>query len=121
MKLLTAIKEADELRPNKAPQETKAKWLMQLEGEFAEMMHEEMQAIPEGISDDSIGDTELLMPYPHDQVYVSFLCAKIDLFVNHDEELYAVDKDCAEKDISEAKAWYRRNNRPDVSGSWKVM
>ena len=64
-------------------------------------------------------DQALLMPAPHDNSYVWHLCAGIDL-MNAETDLYANDKVVANSKASEAKAWWRRHNRPPHRGNWKV-
>lgn len=111
MKLITAISRADEKRPNAIDDETKSKWLMILEGDYAEMMGKPMpvNSYPE--------DMELLMPEPYDDTYVDFLCAQIDNY-NQDTALYANDYVWANASIDAAKSWYRRNNVPKRSRNW---
>lgn len=121
MKLLTAISSADALRPNKATQKAKAEWLMQLEGEFAEMMGKPVPELEDGTQAGTVEDVDLLVPYPYDQAYILFLAAQIDARANHDADLYTADKQMADDAISSAKAWYRRNNRPENSGQWKGL
>ena len=61
MKLYEAIARADMLRPNAIPEDIKASWIYELEGEFAEMMSVE---IPANQYPDGDTETNLLMPYP---------------------------------------------------------
>ena len=51
----------------------------------------------------------------------NLLAAQIDARANHDADLYTADKQMADDAIASAKAWYRRNNRPENSGQWKVL
>lgn len=109
-----AITRADELRPNCISAEQKVAWLRELEGEFAELMGMEL---PENKWPE---DQPLLMPEPYDGCYVNHLCVKIDLG-NQETEAYANDMVIRNASVREAKAWYRRNNKPRYRGNWRVM
>ena len=103
MNLLKAIARADSVRPNAIDNDLKADWIMELEAEIAECMYAELteNTFP--------NDMELLMPYPHDNIYYLFLCAKID-FAMEDTESYVNDMAAANQAIDEAKKWWRRHN-----------
>jgi hypothetical protein len=106
MKLKEAIRKADSLRPNTIDEEQKVKWIAELEGEIAET---ERTDIPnDGWAEE---DPVLLMPYPKDEIYVLYLMAKID-YANEEMQLYADDSAMANERITEAKAWWVRNNPP---------
>ena len=107
------IKQADALRPNCIEAEAKSNILRELESEYAELMGMEL---PENLWPE---DQTLLMPAPHDNSYVWYLCAGIDL-MNAETDLYANDKVVANSKVSEAMAWWRRHNRPPHRGNWKV-
>jgi hypothetical protein len=83
MKLDEAIMQVDEiLKNNPVSRETKVRWL----GELDEMVYREVILTHEGGEDmsytpytpDTDGDTELLIPFPHDTVYVEYLKMKIN-------------------------------------------
>lgn len=116
MRVREAIIKADAMRPNKADEAEKARWLLSLETEFSEMMGLEM---PEFNMETM--QRELSVPFPHDECYPLFLAAQIDARINHDADMYAADKQMADKAIADAKAWYRRGNRPEKRDNWKVM
>ena len=116
MKVSEAIIKADAMRPNKAQNEDKARWLLRLEAEIAEMMGESAPVYDVGTM-----QRDLLLPFPHDDCYPLYLAAQIDARANHDADLYTADKQMADDAISSAKAWYRRNNRPENSGQWKGL
>lgn len=94
------IDRADLLRPNGIPKEMKRKWVLDLDGQLAEMYGTE----PDG--------DELLAQPPHDEVYVLHLCAQIDL-AQEETDLYQDDMAQANLAMSELRAWYRRNHCPD--------
>ena len=121
MKLLKAIRDADALRPNKLSTPRKAEMLMELETRFAEMMVVEAPTLKVNAEDDtaSIEDFELLMPDGHCECYCLYLAAALDAY-NQDSELYANDYAIANRAVENAMAWWRRNNRKESRGNWKV-
>lgn len=121
MKLLKAIRDADALRPNKLSTPRKAEMLMELETRFAEMMGLKATALKVNAEDDtaSIEDFELLMPDGHCECYCLYLAAALDAY-NQDSALYANDYAIANRAVENAMAWWRRNNRKESRGNWKV-
>lgn len=115
MTVKEAIRKADGLRPNAIPDETKAAWLLEVEGELAEMMETD---IPDNLWPET--DQELLMPYPKDGMYPLYLCAMIDI-ANEETALYANDMAVAQNAINEARAWWWRNNGSNKTNMIKVM
>lgn len=111
MTLYEVITEADSLRPNAIDDEMKARWVMQLEAEYAELMDVD---VPELMFPD---DQTLLMTAPHDYSYVYYLCACIDNH-NQDTALYNNDYAMANAAVDDAKSYYRRHNRPTFRGNW---
>jgi len=114
VKLKEAIKRADALRPNVIPEEQKAAWIYELEGKLAEMRG---QKPPAKTWPD---DCDLAMPHPCDNVYELYLCAMI-CFANQETAQYANDMVVFNAAMSEARAWWRRNNLPRQTGNWRVM
>lgn len=114
MNIRECLKQADEIRPNTIPEEVKAAYIFNLESEIAEMMQIE---VPENLWPQ---DQDLLMPFPHDNIYVLYLQAMIDA-ANQEASLYANDMQMANAAIASAKSWYRRHN-PYVSRlNWRVL
>lgn len=111
MTLYEVITEVDNLRPNAIDDEIKARWVMQLEVEFAELMGVD---VPELQFPD---DQTLLMTTPHDYSYVYYLCALVDMY-NQDTALYNNDYAMANAAVDAAKSWYRRQHRPAFRGNW---
>ena len=103
MTLYEVITEADNLRPNAIDDEMKARWVMQLEVEYAELMDVD---VPELLFPD---DQTLLMPSPHDYSYVYYLNACIDNH-NQDTALYNNDHAMSNAAVDDAKSYYRRHN-----------
>ena len=105
MNVLQAIKRADELRPNGLSDELKAGWLHQLDGRVAEIMQADVPL------DTWPNDRELLMPYPYDNIYELWLACMID-HAQQDMQLYNIDQIMFNSAMDDARAWWRRNNRP---------
>ena len=115
MKVSEAITRADELRVNAISEKQKAAWLFNLDGEIAEFMEVKppVNAWPNK-------DVELLMPAPHDDVYVFYLVAMIDYY-NQESTMYVNDMDIYNRAMKDARAWWRRGHRPKSAGDWRVM
>ena len=113
MKIKDAISAADALRQNAIPEETKYGWACALDADIADHMEVPTQhtVFPQ--------DAELLMPPPHDRIYVLYLCAMIDFFQN-DAEMYQIDLSAYNTEKQEALSWWIRNHRPSASGDWRV-
>ena len=109
-----ALRRADLLRQNALPEEQKAAWLCELDGKVAEMMGAD---VPENVFPE---DRELLMPAPYDNIYELYLVSMIDYY-HQETELYANDRTIFNTAFVEAKAWWRRNNRPAPRGNWRTI
>lgn len=115
MTVKRAIVIADEFRPNAISEDHKFAWVYQVEAEVAEMMGEE--DLPVNPFPD---DADLLMPEPYDNIYPLYVVAMID-FYNGETNLFSNDRAMYEEAMSAAKAWYRRNNKPEYEGNWRTM
>lgn len=113
MKYTDAIARADELRLNTLSDEQKTRWLYELDCTVAEMIE---KPIPVW---EFPTKRELLMPSPHEDVYVKYLVAMIDYY-NGEAALYSNDLEIYNQSMSEARAWWIRNNCPRSSGNWRV-
>lgn len=114
MKLKNLITTADELRPNAISDEIKAFWVFAFEGDIAELMKVDP---PENTWPE---DTELLMPYPHDDIYLYYLMAMID-YAMQEMATYELDFVMANSKLDEAKKAYARQNYTPSNKNWKVM
>ncbi|MBR3428982.1 MAG: hypothetical protein IKG87_02670 [Clostridia bacterium] len=80
MTISKAIQEADENRPNAFSNEKKVRWLSELDGtiaaELMRMSDEDLVQFEYDPVDDL--NTELLVSFPHDKIYLLYLIAKID-------------------------------------------
>lgn len=133
-----AIAQADKIRPNTMPDDMKVELLRELDGELVEMFaadappfpppeppeepQEESEDVPTWpeASEWPEHDPVLLMPFPHDGVYIKYLCAQIDLF-NMESDVYQNDMVVYNTAMADARAWWRRNHVPRRNPNWKVM
>ena len=114
MKVSEAISRADNLRDNVLTDEQKAAWLFNLDGEIAGIMETD---VPVNNWPD---DAQLLMPAPHDDIYPLYLVAMIDYY-SQESGLYQNDMQIFNAAMGEARAWWRRNHRPQKKEYWRVM
>lgn len=116
MTISDAILKADELRPNAITAETKAGWVNELNAQVSEYMDTNMPPVLPVNS-----ATQLLMPYPYDNIYVHYLCAMID---SAQEEFSLFNNDMAvyNNAIHEALNWWRRHHKKEsinaIRGVW---
>ncbi len=83
MTLKKAIARFDTLYPNDIAYEQKVEWISELDG----MVYEEIISLHEnsmptaftGYILETPGDTDLLVPFPYDKMYVEYLSAKTEL------------------------------------------
>ena len=125
---------SDRIRPNTMPDEMKVELLRDLDGELSEMFAADappFPPVPEEEEEEEIEtwpeangwpetDPVLLMPFPHDGVYVKYLCAQIDL-INMESDVYQNDMIVYNTAMADARAWWRRNHLPRRNHNWKVM
>ncbi len=80
MTIREAIRQTDDIKPNSFTEQTKLKWLSDLEGRLALntflLAAAELRYFQYGYPGDM--DVELLVQPPHDNIYTAFLAAKID-------------------------------------------
>ena len=110
-----AIQRADALRMNTVSDEQKAAWVMDLDGQLAEMF-----GVSPPVNRWPEENRVLLMPAPHEEIYQLYLICKIDYY-NQEMKLYANDIEVYHAALNEAQAWYRRWHRPVQAGNWVVM
>lgn len=82
MVLMAVLHRIDEVKPNSYTQSEKIRWLSTLDGtikrEIIDTHEGGDDAVFEGYKDDEDLNTELLVPYPYDDIYVRWLEAQID-------------------------------------------
>lgn len=114
MYIKEAIDKADELRPNTLSEKQKYEWLCELDAKVCETTGDLIQhpEFPENF--------ELSMPFPADNIYPLYAVAMIDYY-NQETGLYANDMQLFNAAWEEALAWWRRRNKPDYQGNWRIM
>ena len=84
MTIIEAINKVDSLKPNGYTQSDKVGWLSVLDGAIKRSVidtHEDGESITfNGYTDETPLDTELIAHAPYDDMYISWLEAKIDYF-----------------------------------------
>lgn len=115
-KVKDTIAQADAMRPNAISEEQKARWLYAFDAEIAETMQVPPPPFVWPLEGE---DAELLMPYPHDDIYLYHLCAQIDNY-NQETSLYANDAAMANAATDEARAWWRRHHAPKGAQHWRL-
>ena len=82
MTIIEAINKIDSLKPNNYTQENKIAWLSTLDGIIKTEIidtHEGSESVSfNGYDVDTALDTVLLVPHPHDDIYLKWLEAQID-------------------------------------------
>lgn len=90
MTISDAILEIGRIKPHQYPDETIIRWLGDLDGRVAQDVLRGSKAEPaEGVLPYRQGDrlAVLLIPYPHEDVYIKWLMAQID-YANADFDRY---------------------------------
>lgn len=119
------IAQAKEMRLNTMPDEAMEALLREWDGQLLEVMQLDADSVEreEGSWPDKGvwpgTDPELLLPAPHELVYVYYLVAQID-YSNQEYEQYMNDMALYNAAMKDAMAWWRRNHRPKDRGNWRV-
>ena len=91
MTIIEAINRIDKLKPNTYTQETKVYWLSNLDGIVFEKIiktHEGAETNEfKGYTAETPMDTKLIIPAPHEDIYVKWLEAQID-YANGEYDKY---------------------------------
>lgn len=109
--LKEALAQADSLVPNAYSQEQKTAWISELEGRIGlnvQLLPREAlrrYTYPEDL------ETELLLEFPHDDLYLAYLRAMIDLN-NGEMDRYAVSSQVYNAKYGDYVRWYARTYEP---------
>lgn len=113
MTIAHAIARFDTLYPNVFPYAEKLRWLSVLDGQI---FHDVIAASPENAGRTFDGydvatdkKTELLVPFPHDDIYIKYLAAQSDK-VNSDVARYVNSAAVFNAAYSEFAAYYNRRH-----------
>ena len=114
MTIIEAINKIDSLKPNAYTQTDKIRWLSLLDGRVKEEVidtHEGAEDITfNGYNDEEL-ETELLIPYPYDDVYSLWLEAQID-YANNEYGRYNNSIAMFNSTYAAFERWYNRNHMP---------
>lgn len=91
-----AIARVDRLRPNSVTDKDKVAWLSSVDGLVHReiiLAHEHGEELDAFAGYDAGTDkgTELLVPFPYDEIYIHWLCAQVD-YVNMEMDKYNNDR-----------------------------
>lgn len=118
MTILEAIAEADALKPNMYQDPDKIRWLSRLDGRIQREIldtHEynEGEEPPEfdGYTQDTSGETELLVPAPYDEMYVRWLEAQVD-YANREFDAFNNSNAMFESVFASFRNAYNRSHMP---------
>jgi hypothetical protein len=112
MRIIDAVTNVDNLLPNAFDQEQKHKWLKNIEDKIYKevvLTHENDTDIL--ITDFEDDNSELIAPYPYDNLYISFILAKIFEY-EHETVRYNNQMIIFNQEYQEFVNWYNRNNMP---------
>ena len=104
MTVKEAIVKADDLRPNAISDEHKFRWVYELEKEIDEMLE-----LPEVHENPYPKDAGLSLTFPDDDLYVYWLCIKIDYY-NQDTVLYQNDMLVYQQLLNDIRARHGRQS-----------
>ena len=111
MTLSDVISSVDEIKPNEFSNETKTKWINEVEGMVQTQV---FLMVPIGLVQytyDQDKDVILLVDPPHDKLYPAYLEAKID-YANGEYNKYQNTMQMFNSFFSEFMRWYADNWRP---------
>ena len=119
MTIAEALAGIDALKPNQFTEAQKLGWLNELDGmvriELVQT-HEQPAGQPdwEPYDSDTPQTTELLVPFPYDQIYLYWLAAKIDYF-NLEYDKYANDSQLYNNAYQTYSDYYTRTHMPKAA------
>ena len=113
MKVIEAINRIDEIKPNTILQTEKIRWLSVLDGQIKKKIidtHEGGENIKFNGYDNNSSETELLVPFPYDELYVQYLESKID-YANGEMTRYNISATNYNASYSDFEAWYHKTHK----------
>lgn len=119
MTIIDAITRADALKPNGYSQSEKVRWLAELDGVVKTEIidtHEGGEDITfHGYNDETLLDTELLIPAPYDEIYLRYLEMKID-YANGEYAKYGNSMVAYNTAMASYEKYYNREHMPRSYG-----
>lgn len=125
MTLGRAIEITDRLKPNRFTQEDKVRWISELDAQiWQDLISTHEQPAPctgefdKGYPDDAELDTELLVKFPHDNIYLRWLECQIDL---HNQEIakYNNSRSMFNNAYIAYTDWYNRTHMPKQASGFR--
>ena len=115
MTIIEAINKVDVLKPNNYTQTEKVKWLSNLDGVIKSEIidtHEGGEDIVfNGYEDTTPVETEMLVPYPYDDLYIKWLESQID-YNNAEYQKYNNSTTAYNNAYSAFERYYNRQHMP---------
>lgn len=115
MTIIEAINKVDVLKPNSYTQTEKVKWLSTLDGVIKSEIidtHEGGEDIVfNGYEDTTSVETEMLVPYPYDDIYIKWLESQID-YNNAEYQKYNNSTTAYNNAYSAFERYYNRQHMP---------
>ena len=117
MTIQEALDIADEMKPNMMSPRLKFKYLTEIE----QLIHDEIvmkhehgpELEPKPVyTEESDGETELIVPDPYSMVYVYWLMSKIDI-QNQEDGRYNIDRNHFENAYDTMSDWWTREHLPE--------
>lgn len=118
MDMNVLIEQVRQLKPNSYPEEMLKSWALELEARVQQEVYQNYE-MPEreaaGLEtdgywvEDGVAD-ELTIPFPHDRLYVEWLCAKID-FYNGEYDRYNNEMTLFNSEMENFCQWFTRTHR----------
>lgn len=117
MTIIEAISRVDNLKPNIYDQETKIRWLSQLDGQIQQVLfrYDNGSSGFAGYDPDTPLQTQLLLSHPYDSLYQRWLEAQIDL-ANGEIERYNISITLYNNDYDRFVRDYGRSHMPRSAG-----
>lgn len=123
MTIREAIERLDTLKPNMAPEEQKVRWLSEVDGQVWNeliLKHEDAPfRLFNGYDAETDPETELLVPYPYDALYIHYLSAQVDL-LNQEIGKYNNSAEMYNQGLKNYSDYYTGMHMPIRSGHWRV-
>lgn len=114
MKIQESLDRAFSVRPDTFPIEEKVAWLNEFDGQLyieTILTHENPEKIKFEKYNPSDLDRDLLIPFPYDKIYPSYLKMKVSEAYGETDE-YNNDVYAFNKHLDEFKAYWNRTHRP---------
>lgn len=113
MKVIEAVNRIDELKPNTISITDKIRWLSVLDGQIKSKIIDTYvggENIKFNGYNDDTKETELLVPFPYDELYIYYLESKID-YANGEMTRYNISATNYNALYSDFETWYHKTHK----------